>query len=72
MECPLSADRSFDGLFVRKWLPMVRLATLLVGSPAIAEEVVQDAFTSVNERWDAVEHPDAYLRTSVVNGCGHA
>ena len=69
LEPKLNADRSFDGLFVSKRLPMVRLATLLVGSPAIAEEVVQDAFTAVNERWDAVEHPGAYLRTSVVNGC---
>ena len=48
---------------------MVRLATLLVGSPAIAEEVVQDAFAAVSERWDAVDRPDAYLRRSVINGC---
>ena len=69
LEPRLNADSSFDGLFVTKRMPMVRLATLLVGSPAIAEEVVQDAFTSVNERWETVEHPSAYLRTSVVNGC---
>lgn len=48
---------------------MVRLATLLVGSPAIAEEVVQDAFASVSERWAQLDRPGAYLRTSVVNGC---
>ena len=68
-EPALNAHGSFDGLFAAKRLPMVRLATLLVGSPAIAEEVVQDAFTSVSKRWDSVEHPGAYLRTSVVNGC---
>lgn len=68
-EQTLNGDSSFDGLFAAKRVPMVRLATLLVGSPAIAEEVVQDAFTSVNERWDDVEYPGAYLRTSVVNGC---
>ena len=49
--------------------PQVRLATLLVGSPAIAEAVVQEAFASVRERWADLERPDAHLRTSVVNGC---
>ena len=68
-EAPLNASGTFDGLFAAKRVQMVRLATLLVGSPAIAEEVVQDAFTSVNERWETVERPGAYLRASVVNGC---
>ena len=49
-------------------LPMVRLAALMVGSRAIAEEVVQDAFASVSERWDGLHRPDGYLRTAMVNG----
>ncbi|MYJ30027.1 MAG: hypothetical protein F4072_08685, partial [Acidimicrobiaceae bacterium] len=64
-----NAGGSFDGLFSARRVPMVRLATLLVGSPAIAEEVVQDAFVAVSERWDTVDRPDAYLRRSVINGC---
>ena len=68
-EPELNADGGFGALFAAKRVPMVRLATLLVGSPAIAEEVVQDAFASVSERWDTVDRPGAYLRTSVVNGC---
>ncbi len=48
---------------------MVRLAALLVGSRAIAEEVVQDAFASVSERWGGLDRPGGYLRTAVVNGC---
>ncbi len=48
---------------------MVRLATLLVGSVAIAEEVVQEGFAALNERWHTVEQPGGYLRTTVVNGC---
>ena len=68
-EPALNADGGFAGLFAAKRLPMVRLATLLVGSPSIAEEVVQDAFSAVSVRWDTVDRPDAYLRTSVVNGC---
>ena len=50
-------------------MPMVRLAALLVGSRAIAEEVVQDAFAAVSERWDGLDRPGGYLRTAVVNGC---
>ena len=64
-----NADSGFDGLFSARRVPMVRLATLLVGSPAIAEEVVQDAFAAVSERWETVDRPDAYLRRSVINGC---
>lgn len=46
---------------------MVHLATLLEGSVAVAEEVAQDAFLSVSERWNEIDRPDAYLRTSVVD-----
>lgn len=48
---------------------MVRLAALLVGGDAAAEEVVQEAFLRVRDRWARVEHPAAYLRAAVVNGC---
>lgn len=58
-----------ERLFAIEQVPMVRLATLMVGSRAIAEEVVQDAFASVSERWDSLDRPGAYLRTVVVNGC---
>jgi RNA polymerase sigma factor (sigma-70 family) len=60
---------SFDALYRREQEPMLRLAVLLVGSRAQAEEVVQDAFASTNERWAAVSNPGGYLRSSVVNGC---
>ncbi len=48
---------------------MVRLAALLVGSDAVAEELVQDAFVAVHRRWASVTNPGGYLRTSVVNAC---
>ena len=71
---PDSGDLTGNGadvasLFLVERLPMVRLATLMVGSRAIAEDVVQDAFASVSERWNGLERPGAYLRTTVVNGC---
>jgi RNA polymerase sigma factor (sigma-70 family) len=60
---------SFEALFSRERAPMLRLAVLLVGSAATAEDVVQDAFATVSERWDALDRPGGYLRTTVVNGC---
>jgi RNA polymerase sigma factor (sigma-70 family) len=48
---------------------MVRLARLLVGSPEIAADVVQDAFVHMQRRWSSIEAPKAYLRQAVVNGC---
>lgn len=48
---------------------MLRMATLIVGSAAVAEEVVQDAFLVVAARWSSLERPGAYLRTTVVNRC---
>ena len=59
-------------LFAAERVPMVHLATLLVGSAAVAEELVQDAFVSVAKRWDDLDRPGAYLRTSVVNKCTSA
>jgi RNA polymerase sigma factor (sigma-70 family) len=46
---------------------MWRLAFLLVGDGHVAEEVVQDAFARVLERWASLDEPAAYLRTTVVN-----
>ena len=63
---------SFDDVYRRESVPMVRLAVLLVGSQELAEEIVQDAFAQLFERWEGVERPGAYLRTCVVNGCRRA
>lgn len=66
----MTADAAgLETLFRAERLPMVRLATLMVGSRAIAEEIVQDAFATVSERWSNLDRPGAYLRTTVVNGC---
>jgi RNA polymerase sigma factor (sigma-70 family) len=46
---------------------MVRLAYLVCGSTAVAEEVTHDAFVRVYQRWDRIERPGAYLRRCVVN-----
>ena len=60
---------TFEELWVERRAGLLRLAYLLTGSRAVAEDVVQDAFVQLHRRWDSVRTPAPYLRTSVVNGC---
>lgn len=66
------ADARLAELFVVERDGMVRMATLLVDSAEMAEEIVQESFIAVREHWDGIERPGAYLRTTVVNGCSAA
>lgn len=59
----------FADLYRERYEPMVRLAFLLTGSNAVAEELVQDAFVKVHRNWDRAYAPAAYLRTAVMNAC---
>jgi RNA polymerase sigma-70 factor (sigma-E family) len=62
-------EDGFVALYRARYEPMVRLAYLMVGDRAVAEELVQDAFVSVHRSWDRATQPSAYLRTAVVNQC---
>jgi RNA polymerase sigma-70 factor (sigma-E family) len=48
---------------------LIRVAYLLTGSQAVAEDIVQDTFIRVFPRLDSLGEPGAYLRRSVVNAC---
>ena len=58
---------TFEACYRRLWPGMVRLAHLVCGSEAVAEEVVQDAFAGLQQRWLTVEQPEAYVRSAVLN-----
>lgn len=60
---------TFEELYAQQYAPMVRLAHALVDTRQRAEEIAQDAFAAVYERFDRLDHPAAYLRTCVLNGC---
>jgi RNA polymerase sigma-70 factor (sigma-E family) len=60
---------TFEQLYAQQYAPMVRLAHTLVDTRPRAEEVVQDAFAAVFERYDRLDNPEAYLRVTVLNGC---
>ena len=65
-----AADEAVRGLYAAQWVPMVRLATMLLRDQSRAEDIVQEAFIGLHRRWDSVDEgsPTAYLRRSVVNG----
>ena len=53
-------------------LGLIRLAHVMLGDKAAAEDVVQDAFFGLYRRWRHLADPDKalpYLRASVLNGC---
>ena len=60
---------SFTELYERTYDSMVRLAYVILGSADAAEEVVQDAFLSLHDRFDQVDKPEWYVRRTVVNRC---
>ena len=65
-----SADEAVTKLFAAHYRPLVRLAALLLHDVGTAEEVVQDAYVAVHQRWGRLRDPEkaaAYLRQAVVN-----
>jgi RNA polymerase sigma-70 factor (sigma-E family) len=60
------------GLYRAHALGLTRLALLLTGDRASAEDVVQESFLGLYRGWGRLRDPAraaGYLRTSVVNGC---
>ena len=64
------ADEAVTHLFAAHYRALVRLATLLLREPGLAEDVVQDAYVALHAHWRRLREADkglAYLRQSVVN-----
>jgi RNA polymerase sigma-70 factor (sigma-E family) len=69
-ESTWTADQAVTHLFASQYRPLVRLAALLVKDDGVAEELVQDVFVTLHQKWSRLRDPDkavAYLRQSVVN-----
>lgn len=65
-------DEAVAELFDRHYAPMCRLAYVILGDAAVAEEIVMEALLKTFTGWGRlrdVERADAYLRRSVVNLC---
>jgi RNA polymerase sigma-70 factor (sigma-E family) len=63
------ADDAFRDLYRSERDKLVRLAYLLTGSQAAAEDLVQDVFIKAHARLGDVDQPTAYLRRAVTNAC---
>lgn len=59
---------TFEAFYRDSYPGAVRLATFLAGM-GNAEDVVQDCFAALHDRYAALDHPRAYLHVSVANRC---
>ena len=62
-------DEGFSRLYRSQCDRLRRVAYLMTGQAAVAEEIVHDAFLRIHDRWQSVDTPAAYLRRTVVNLC---
>lgn len=60
------ADR-FDAFVREHQRALVRYASLLAGSPAQGEDLVQDVLIRLYPRWDDLDEPLPYVRRSITN-----
>jgi DNA-directed RNA polymerase specialized sigma24 family protein len=72
---PPRAGETVAALYAEHALGLVRLAVIMTGDQASAEDIVQDAFLGLYRRWEQLADtffPLAYVRASVLNGCRSA
>jgi len=66
------ADGAVTDLYRAHAAGLVRLAVVILGDRAAAEDVVQDAFCGLYRRWEHLRDPAkalTYVRSAVLNGC---
>jgi RNA polymerase sigma-70 factor (sigma-E family) len=70
-ETGATAEWAVTALYEAHATALIRLAYLMVGDRASAEDVVQEAFCGLYRRWERLRDAasaDSYLRSSVLNG----
>ena len=69
------ARQAVTALYQAHALGLIRLAVVMLGDKAAAEDVVQEAFCGLYRRWNQLSDTDkalSYVRSSVINGCRSA
>ncbi len=68
-EPAIDADRALAELFAGHYARLVRLGVLLLRDQALAEDIVQDAYVAIHQRWHRIDQgtAPAYLARTVVN-----
>ncbi len=57
----------FDDFVRAERTRLVGLAYSLSGDRAVAEDIVQDALLATHRAWPELDHPNAYVRRTIVN-----
>jgi len=66
----MATARSFDEFFLEESDRLLRALCFITGSRMLAEDIAQDAFTKLYERWTivgAMEDPAGYLHRTAMN-----
>ena len=61
---------TYEEFVAHRLAAVLRYATVLTGSPALAEDVVQEVLVRAQSRWrriGALDRPEAYVRRMVLN-----
>lgn len=62
-------DQRLEALFRDRYVPLLRLAAIVTRSPALAEDLVNEAFVKLVQHWPKVsdhDSPEAWLRRVVI------
>ncbi len=59
---------TFEQFYASTWRQAARWASALTGDVTSGEEIAQNAFLAVAERFDRLDQPLPYLRRTIVNG----
>lgn len=62
-----AAPTEFEEFYSGAWARAVRLAALLTQDASVAEEIAQEAFVAVLERWVGLREPAGYLHRCITN-----
>lgn len=65
----VSTESLFEEFFVEVWPGAFRLAAFLTQDRAVGEEIAQEVLAAMYRRWETLDRPEPYLRTSLVNAC---
>jgi RNA polymerase sigma-70 factor (sigma-E family) len=66
------AAQAVTALYEAHAVGLIRLAVVMLGDRAAAEDVVQDAFCGLYRRWGQLDEPgkaQSYVRAATLNGC---
>lgn len=68
---PLNTEAAdgLDAAYREHFAPMMKVAYLMTGSNAVAEDIVHDTFLRCAPMLDQLDNVGGYLRTAVVNAC---